>query len=92
MLWTIIAWIIFGLIVGWLAGMFINKPTSGFWQNAALGIVGAVVGGIIASAIGLGGVTSLNIFTPSGWWSIFVSVIGAIIVVWIYNAVVGRRS
>ncbi len=52
------------------------------------GIVGAVVGGIVASALGLGGLNSLNIFNV---WSILVSVIGAIIVVWIYNAVISRR-
>ena len=89
MLWTIIAWIVFGVVVGWIAGFFINKPTSGFWQNAALGIIGAVVGGFIASSLGLGGVNSLNIFN---FWSLFVAVIGAIIVVWLYNAVVGRRA
>ena len=76
-----------GLIAGWLAGLFVNKPTSGFWQNLALGVVGAVVGGFIASAVGLGtGVTGINI------WSIIVSVIGAVVVVWIYNAVVSRRA
>ena len=89
MLWTIIAWIIFGTVVGWLAGKFIDKPTSGFWQNAALGIFGAVVGGIIASALGFGGVNSLNIFNV---WSIIVSVIGAIVVVWGYNKFGGRRA
>ena len=88
MLWTIIAWIVFGVVVGWIAGFFVNKPTSGFWQNAALGIVGAVVGGIVASALGLGGLNSLNIFNV---WSLLISVIGAIIVVWIYNAVISRR-
>ena len=89
MLWTIIVWIVFGTVVGWVAGLFVNKPTSGFLQNAALGIIGAVVGGLIGNSLGVGGVTSLNIFNV---WSIFLSVIGAIVVVWIYNAVLGRRS
>ena len=82
----VISWIILGLIAGWLAGFFVNKPGSGVLMNIGLGIVGAVVGGIIVSAVtGGAGVTGLNI------WSIIVSVIGAIIVVWVYNAVVGRR-
>jgi uncharacterized membrane protein YeaQ/YmgE (transglycosylase-associated protein family) len=77
----VISWIILGLIAGWLAGFFVNKPGSGILMNLVLGIVGAVVGGIIVSALGFGGVTGVNI------WSIIVSVIGAVVVVWIYNAV-----
>ncbi|MGO9420306.1 GlsB/YeaQ/YmgE family stress response membrane protein [Roseiarcus sp.] len=81
----VISWIILGLIAGWLAGFFVNKPGSGVLMNIALGVVGAVVGGIIAGAIFGTGVTGINI------WSIIVSVIGAVVVVWIYNAVVLRR-
>jgi uncharacterized membrane protein YeaQ/YmgE (transglycosylase-associated protein family) len=81
----VISWIILGLIAGWLAGFFVNKPGSGVFMNIALGIVGAVIGGIIVSALGFSGVTGINI------WSIIVSVIGAVVVVWIYNAVVLRR-
>ncbi len=77
----VISWIILGLIAGWVTGFFVNKPTSGILQNLALGVVGAVVGGIIVSALGFGGVTGINI------WSIIVSVIGAIVVVWVYNAI-----
>jgi uncharacterized membrane protein YeaQ/YmgE (transglycosylase-associated protein family) len=80
----VISWIILGLIAGWLAGFFVNKPGSGMFMNIALGVVGAVVGGIIMSAVGVGGVTGINI------WSIIVSVIGAIVVIWVYNAVVQR--
>ena len=47
----IISWIILGLIAGWLVGMIVNKPSSGMLQNLALGVVGAVVGGFLASAI-----------------------------------------
>jgi len=81
----VISWIILGLIAGWLAGFFVNKPGTGIFVNIALGVVGAVVGGILFSAATGTGVTGFNI------WSIFVSVVGAIVVVWIYNAVAGRR-
>ena len=80
----IISWIILGLIAGWLVGLFVNKPSSGLLQNLVLGVVGAVVGGILASAIFGTGLTGVNI------WSIIVSVIGAIVVVWVYNTVVSR--
>ena len=79
-----ISWIILGLIAGWLAGLFVNKPTSGLFQNLALGVVGAVVGGFLAGAVFGTGVTGINI------WSIIVSVIGAVVVVWVYNKFVAR--
>ncbi|RBP02537.1 putative membrane protein YeaQ/YmgE (transglycosylase-associated protein family) [Roseiarcus fermentans] len=81
----VISWIILGLIAGWLAGWFVNKPTSGIFQNLALGVIGAVVGGFLASAVFGTGVTGINI------WSIIVSVIGAIVVVWLYDRFAGRR-
>lgn len=80
----VISWIILGLIAGWIAGFFVAKPGSGMLMNIALGVVGAVVGGIIVSALGFSGVSGVNI------WSIIVSVIGAVVVVWLYNAVVRR--
>jgi uncharacterized membrane protein YeaQ/YmgE (transglycosylase-associated protein family) len=85
-MWNVIFWIVLGLIGAWIAGFFVNKPTSGMFQNLALGVIGAVVGGYIAAAVTGTGVTGFNL------WSIFVSVIGAIVVVWIYNMVLGRRS
>ena len=80
----VISWIILGLIAGWLAGLFVNKPTTGLFQNLALGVVGAVVGGFIAAAIVGTGITGINI------WSVIVSVLGAVVVVWAYNKFVGR--
>ncbi len=80
----VISWIILGLIAGWIASKFVNKSGSGMTMDIALGVVGAIVGGIIASFLGMSGVTGLNI------WSIIVSVIGAVVVLWIYHAVVAR--
>ncbi len=80
----IISWIILGLIAGWIASKFVNKTGSGMTMDIALGVVGAIVGGIIASFFGMSGVTGVNI------WSIIVSVIGAVVVLWIYHAVVAR--
>ena len=82
----VISWIILGLIAGWLVGLFVNKPTSGIFQNLALGVVGAVVGGFLFSAVFGWGITGINIS------SIIVAVIGAAIVVWAYNKFGGRRA
>ena len=53
----VISWIILGLIAGWIASKFVNKSGSGMTMDIALGVVGAIVGGIIASFLGMSGVT-----------------------------------
>jgi uncharacterized membrane protein YeaQ/YmgE (transglycosylase-associated protein family) len=50
-----------------------------------LGIVGAIVGGVLFSAVGMQGVTGLNI------WSMIVAVIGSVVVLWGYHTLMGRR-
>jgi uncharacterized membrane protein YeaQ/YmgE (transglycosylase-associated protein family) len=85
---SIIGWIVLGLIAGFIASKIVEGSGQGFFLNMALGIVGAVVGGFLYSLVlGGEGVTGVNI------GSIIVSIIGAIIVLWVYNAVVaGRRA
>ena len=83
---SIIGWIVLGLIAGWIGAKIVHGRGSGFFLNIVLGIVGAFVGGIIFSAIGGTGVTGFNL------WSMFVAIIGAVVVLWIYNAVAGRRA
>ena len=80
----IISWIILGLIAGFIASKVVNKSGSGLMMDIVLGIVGSIVGGFIMSALGSTGVTGVNI------WSIIVAVIGAIVVLWIYHALVAR--
>ncbi|UEM06438.1 GlsB/YeaQ/YmgE family stress response membrane protein [Skermanella rosea] len=82
---SIIAWIILGLVAGWIASKIMHGSGSGLVTNLVLGIVGAFVGGILFSAVGGTGVTGFNV------WSLIVAVVGAIVVLWIYNAVAGRR-
>jgi uncharacterized membrane protein YeaQ/YmgE (transglycosylase-associated protein family) len=84
---SIIGWIVLGLIAGFIASKIVEGSGQGFFLNMALGIVGAVVGGFLYSLVlGGEGVTGVNI------GSIVVSIIGAIIVLWVYNAVAGRRA
>src|SRR5262249_31800940 len=83
---SIIGWIVLGLIAGFIASKIVEGSGQGFFLNMALGIVGAVVGGFLYSLVlGGEGVTGVNI------GSIIVSIIGAIIVLWVYNAVAVRR-
>jgi uncharacterized membrane protein YeaQ/YmgE (transglycosylase-associated protein family) len=81
----IIAWIIVGLIAGFIASKIVNKSGEGFFRDVILGIIGAIVGGWIFTALGVNGVTGFNLY------SIFVAVIGAIIVLVLYHAIFRRR-
>jgi uncharacterized membrane protein YeaQ/YmgE (transglycosylase-associated protein family) len=81
----IISWIILGLIAGFIASKILNRTGSGLILDLVLGMVGAAVGGFIFSGLfGMRGVTGLNI------WSILVSVIGAIVVLWIYEKLIAK--
>jgi uncharacterized membrane protein YeaQ/YmgE (transglycosylase-associated protein family) len=82
---SIVAWIILGLISGYIASRLVNKRGEGFLIDVVLGVVGSMVGGFVFNALGSSGVTGLNL------WSMFVSVMGATLVLVVYHAVVGRR-
>ena len=77
---SFLAWIVLGLIAGFIASKIVNKQGEGFFLDIILGIVGAVAGGWIFSALGAHGVTGVNLY------SILVAVIGAIVVLALYHA------
>jgi uncharacterized membrane protein YeaQ/YmgE (transglycosylase-associated protein family) len=81
---VILGWIFFGAFVGWLAGFFIAKPKSGCLVNIALGLVGALAGGFIFNSLSGGNFSYEN---SGGIISTVVAVIGAVIVLAIWNAV-----
>lgn len=83
----ILLWALFGLIAGAIAKFIMpGKQGGGIIITIVLGIVGAIVGGFIFSAVGSTGVTGLNL------WSMFVAVVGAVVVLLVYHAVMGRRT
>lgn len=82
----IVAWIVVGLIAGWLAGMVMKGGGYGVVGDIVLGIIGGIVGGWLgANFLGLG-MSGINIE------SILVAAVGAIIVVFASRLVLGRRS
>jgi uncharacterized membrane protein YeaQ/YmgE (transglycosylase-associated protein family) len=83
---SIIGWIILGLIAGFIGSKIVNKTGQGLFMDIILGIVGAIVGGFLFSAVGIGGVTGLNLY------SMVVAIIGAIVVLVVYHAVARRVS
>ena len=83
----ILAWLVLGLVSGFIASKLINKTGEGLIMDIVLGIVGAFVGGFIFTHFfGAAGVTGLNI--PS----LFVAVVGAVVVLLIYHMIVRRRA
>jgi uncharacterized membrane protein YeaQ/YmgE (transglycosylase-associated protein family) len=82
---SIVGWIILGLIAGFVGAKIVNREGQGFWLDIALGIIGALVGGFLFSLFGASGVTGLNIY------SMIIAIVGSIVVLLIYNAVMGRR-
>jgi uncharacterized membrane protein YeaQ/YmgE (transglycosylase-associated protein family) len=83
---SIIAWIILGLIAGFVGSKIVNKRGEGLIRDILLGIIGAVVGGWLFHMFGAAGVSGLNLY------SLVVAVIGAIVVLVIYHAIFGKRS
>lgn len=82
----ILSWIILGLIAGFIGSKIVNSSGSGVMMDIVLGIVGAVVGGVIFNFFGAQGVTGLNIY------SMIVAVVGAVAVIYVFHAIMGRRS
>lgn len=82
----LLSWILVGLIAGYIASRIVNRRGEGFLRDVLLGIIGALIGGEIFTRLGYAGVTGLNL------WSILVAVIGAVIVLIIYHALVGNRA
>jgi uncharacterized membrane protein YeaQ/YmgE (transglycosylase-associated protein family) len=78
---SILAWIILGLIAGFIGSKIVNKSGEGMLLDIILGIVGAVIGGWVFNRFGAAGVTGLNLY------SLLVAVIGSVLFLVIYHAI-----
>jgi uncharacterized membrane protein YeaQ/YmgE (transglycosylase-associated protein family) len=76
---TILIWIIFGALVGWVASMFMGSEGGLIW-DIIVGIIGSVLGGWLMSFIGKSGVTGFNMY------SFLVALLGAVILIAIVRA------
>jgi uncharacterized membrane protein YeaQ/YmgE (transglycosylase-associated protein family) len=83
---SIIGWLILGLISGFIASKLVNRTGEGFFLDIVLEVVGAIVSGFIFTAVGATGVTGFN------HYSMFVAVVGAIVVLALYHALFVRRT
>jgi len=78
------AWIVLGLIAGYIGSKLVNRTGEGLIRDVLLGIVGAIVGGFLFNLFGAPGVTGLNLY------SLLVAVVGAVIFLVIYHAIFRR--
>jgi uncharacterized membrane protein YeaQ/YmgE (transglycosylase-associated protein family) len=83
---SLIAWIVLGLIAGFIASKLVNKSGEGMLMDILLGVVGAVVGGWLFRTFGMPGVSGLNIY------SILVAVVGAAVFLIVYHALTRRSA
>jgi uncharacterized membrane protein YeaQ/YmgE (transglycosylase-associated protein family) len=81
---SIFAWIVLGLIAGFIGSKIVNKKGEGLFLDIILGIVGAIAGGWLFNMFGASGVSGLNLY------SLLVAVVGAVVVLLLYHAV--RRA
>jgi len=77
---SLIAWIVLGLISGFIASKLVNRTGEGVILDIVLGIVGAVIGGWLFNTFGMAGVTGINLY------SLLVAVVGASVLLVAYHA------
>lgn len=77
---SIIVWIIFGALAGWIASMLTGKNGDmGALMNIVVGIIGAFIGGFIAQQLGGSGVTGFN------FGSLIVAILGSVLLIWLVS-------
>jgi uncharacterized membrane protein YeaQ/YmgE (transglycosylase-associated protein family) len=81
---SILAWVVLGIVAGFVASKIVNKSGEGLIRDLILGVVGAVVGGWIMERFGEASVSGLNLY------SFVVAIVGSIIVLVVFHAI--RRA
>jgi uncharacterized membrane protein YeaQ/YmgE (transglycosylase-associated protein family) len=84
MFMSFLAWIVLGLVAGFIGSKLVNKTGEGFFLDIILGVVGAIVGGFLFNAFGASGATGLNLY------SLLVAVTGSVILLVAYHAITRR--
>ena len=81
---SFVAWIVLGLVAGFIGSKLVNKTGDGLVRDVLLGVVGAIIGGYLFNLFGASGVTGLNLY------SLLVAVVGAVVFLIVYHAVFRR--
>lgn len=78
---SILAWLVLGLVAGFIGSKIVNKSGDGVLLDIVLGIVGAFIGGWLFTTFGHSGVTGLNLY------SLLVAVVGSVLFLIAYHAI-----
>ena len=80
----LVSWVIVGLLAAWIAGMVTGRRADGCLTKIAVGVVGALIGGALARAAGLKGITRFDVRT------VLLAALGASLLLLALGAVEGR--
>jgi uncharacterized membrane protein YeaQ/YmgE (transglycosylase-associated protein family) len=82
---SFVAWIVLGLVAGFIGSKLVNRTGEGLIRDVLLGVVGAIIGGYLFNLFGASGVTGLNLY------SVLVAVVGAVVFLIAYHTIFRRR-
>ena len=82
---TFVAWIVLGLVIGFITSKILNKTKYGRGRDVLLGIVGAIVGGFLSNLFGKYDTTGLD------FYSLFVAGVSAVVFLIVYHGLFRRR-
>jgi uncharacterized membrane protein YeaQ/YmgE (transglycosylase-associated protein family) len=83
----LIAWIVIGVLAGWITGKLMKGSGYGFIMDMIVGLIGALIGGFLSSHLGAGGVGQHGIIV-----SVLIAVVGAVILTWLVRLISGNRG
>lgn len=83
----LIAWIIIGIVAGWLTGKLMKGSGFGMFADMVIGLVGALIGGFLSSRLGFGGVGDHGLVM-----SILIATLGAVLLTFLLRLITGNRS
>lgn len=83
----IFAWIVIGVIAGWITGKLMKGSGFGFFMDMIVGLVGAVIGGFLATHLGMAGPGQQGLMM-----SIIIAVVGAVLLTLLVRLITGNRA
>ena len=83
----LMAWIVIGVVAGWLTGKIMKGSGFGFIMDMVVGLIGALIGGFLSTHLGLGGVDQHGLIG-----SILIAMLGAVLLTILVRLTSGNRS